>query len=138
MPDTAAAFGLSADDRYIPKKAIPTAAQYLKSLHDTFSIYAASPKDGWRFTMVAYNQGPGLLKLQSSDGAGAAQRLYGAAGRLNLGVDKTQLIGKIPYSALTPASATRHHVEMTVGTTGSIGGYAAQFQNDFESFKKKP
>ena len=138
MPNTAAKYGLSAEDRYLPEKAIPAAAKELKSLHDKFSVFASSPEDGWRITMVAYNQGPGNLNRQSSDGAGAAQRLHGAAERLNLGMDKAQWIGKIPYSALTPASATKHHVEMTVGSTGSIGGYASQFQNDFESFKKKP
>lgn len=66
--DTAADYGLSASDRYLPEKAIPAQAKYMSYLHRQFGT--------WPLALAAYNWGMGNLKRKGMANAPKETRDY--------------------------------------------------------------
>lgn len=91
LEGTASQYGLT--NRLDPVQSIMAQARYMRNLYDQ-SPQGASTGDRWRLALAAYNAGPGNPRIQ----AGVDARIRRAAADLNLGPNRVDWVGRIPYA----------------------------------------
>ncbi|MDH5548187.1 MAG: transglycosylase SLT domain-containing protein [Gammaproteobacteria bacterium] len=133
MPGTAKELGI---DPMNPEQSIEGAAKYLREQYDRLSE-AATDDDRWRLSLASYNAGRGnindaMREYAAKEGLapnlGKETSLKGIAGQIPA---RPVLYEHLPNVTSDRSTETQGYVENIYGTAGERGGYAAEYEKDF-------